>query len=322
MKTKLLLFGFLFLSIFMLHAQCSPTITSPRLGVKFQDKMLFCNPTDSEILSTQSFGTYQWYRQEWTSQNPNPNPWVAISGATSQTLTIDGTADFMYYFKVAVSLNDCTAESPAILADGFAYGLPAMSINLTPGTYEQIDDSEYNICAGTPVKFENIYPVLYDVHTWYKCLPSSTPPVPGDPCILTGVTGPSYTATKSGTYGFYACTEYCPNQCEYLGDQYFVKLNFGNWAFCNTLGTGEIKPKQNSIKVYPNPTSQLLFIGKDEDKIYAEVSIIDVSGKLVMKKTNHQYKQPIDVSNLIPGNYIIISKNSEGVVYRNKFIKK
>ncbi|MBV8326988.1 T9SS type A sorting domain-containing protein [Chryseobacterium sp.] len=320
MKTKLIFFAFL-LGILSIKAQCNPSITSPRLGVKFPDKILFCN-TETEVLSTQSFGSYQWYKQEWTWQTPNNNPWIAIPGATSQQLTIDGSNDQLYYFKVAVALGDCTAESPAIMADGFAYGLPSMISTFTPGTYEQVDGGEFNICTGASVKFEDTFPLVYGVHTWYKCFPGNIPPVTGDACIISGATGDSYTATESGEYGFYACTEYCPDQCEFLGTNSFIKLNFGNWEFCGELGTGETKAKDNNLKIYPNPTTQFLYIGKESDKIYPEVSVIDMSGKIVLQKKDHQYSQAIDVSRLVPGNYLIVSKSADGKVYKNKFIKK
>ncbi|PIF43682.1 putative secreted protein (Por secretion system target) [Chryseobacterium sp. 52] len=320
MKTKLIFLAFIFMTILNIKAQCNPTITSPRLGMKFPDKILFCN-TETEILSTQTFGSYQWYKQEWTWQTPNNNPWTAIPGAISQTLTINGNDDQLYYFKVEVTQGDCTAASPVIMADGFAYGLPAMISTFTPGTFTQVGDGEFNICAGASVKFDDVFPDLYGIHTWYKCIPSSPPPSVGDPCVISGATGDSYTATESGEYGFYACTEYCPDQCEFLGTGNFIKLNFGNWEFC-TLGTGETKPKENSLKIYPNPTSQFLYIGKESDKTYQEISIIDMSGKMVLQKSSHRFNEPIDVSRLVTGNYIILSKDTEGNTYKNKFIKK
>ncbi|ASW75255.1 secretion protein [Chryseobacterium piperi] len=324
MKTKLIFLTLsLLLGILTINAQCTftPSITSPRLGVQFPDKVVFCN-TETEVLSTQTYGSYQWYKQQWSSQSPNPNPWVAIAGATSQNLTIDGGSDMLYYFKVEATLNDCTAQSSPILADGFAYGLPAMMTTLTPGTYENIGPGEYNVCNGATVQFDDVFPDLYGVHTWYKCTPSNIPPVSGDPCIVQGASGDTYLAMQSGEYGFYACTAYCPDECKFLGLGSFVKLNFGNWSFCN-LGTGETGPKKgNNLKVYPNPAAQMIFIGRESDKVYKEVSVTDASGRVVFQKNNHTYNQPIDISSLTPGNYIIISKSNDGKIYHNKFIKK
>ncbi|PQA94584.1 secretion protein [Chryseobacterium shigense] len=320
MKTKLIFLAVLFMTILNIKAQCNPTITSPRLGVKFPDKILFCN-TETEILSTQAFGSYQWYKQEWTWQTPNTNPWTAIPGAISQTLTINGNDDQLYYFKVEVTQGDCTAESPAVMADGFVYGLPSMLSTFTPGTFQEVGEGEYNICAGASVKFDDVFPDLYGNHVWYRCIPGSPPPSVGDPCVINGAAGDTYIATESGVYGFYACTEYCPDQCEFLGSGNFVKLNFGNFEFC-TLATDEAQRKENTLKLYPNPTSQFLYIGKESDKTYKEISIIDISGKVVLQKSSHRFNEPIDVSRLAVGNYIILSKDAEGNTYKNKFIKK
>ncbi|WP_027381088.1 T9SS type A sorting domain-containing protein [Chryseobacterium daeguense] len=321
MKSKLIFLSLLLLSFLNLNAQqCTPTITSPRLGTMFPNSVVFCN-SESEVLSTQTFGSYQWYKQEWYWQTPNPNPWVPISGATSQTLTINGTDDMLYNFKVAVTDGDCTAESASILADGYAYGLPFMMVDLQPGTYQEVQPGEYNVCQGASVLLQNGFPAVYGTHTWFRCLPGSNPPSPTDPCIISGATGDTYTATETGFYGFYACTEYCPDQCEMLSDAAYIQLNFGAWNFCN-LSTDETKPKENNLSIYPNPTTQFLFIGKESDKKYTEISIVDMSGKLVQQKKDHKFSEAIDVSALVPGTYLVVSKSADGKVYKNKFIKK
>lgn len=322
MKTKLIFLGQLFFSLLQIQAQqCTPEITSPRLGSMFPASVVFCNTETETLSTTQTYAGYQWYKQEWTWQTPNPNPWVAIPGATSQTLTINGYDDILYYFKVEVMEGDCIAESDPILADGYAYGLPFLIANFTPGTYEPAGDG-YNVCEGATVELQNGFPVLYGNHTWFKCLPSNNPPSPTDPCIITGATGSTYNATGSGHYGFYACTAYCPDQCEMLSEFAFIQLNFGNYNFCSNMGTGEVIPKDNNLSIYPNPTTQFLYIGKESDKNYPEISIIDMSGKLIRQKKDHKYSEAIDVSSLLPGTYIIVSKSQDGKVYKNKFIKK
>lgn len=207
----------------------------------FPNSIVFCN-AESEILSiTQTYNDYKWYKQQWSWRVPNPNPWTLITGATSPTLTINGGTDKLFYFKVQVTQNGCTAESSAVLVDGYAYDTPVMITTLTPGTYEEVTPGEYNVCQGASVLFEDCFPAVYGTHIWFKCAPGSMPPVSGDPCILTRITGDSYTAYESGEYTFYACTEYCPDQCIYQG--FSTKLNFGEWSFC-TLGTDEAKSKK------------------------------------------------------------------------------
>jgi hypothetical protein len=301
-----------FLSVFTSNAQCGfdPTITGNRLA---------CHETDQITLSTQVYDSYQWYRREWYWDTPNnPNPWVAVEGATSQSLTTNGASDFLFEFKVAATLGGCTEESPLALIDGYAYGLPFMISTFEEGTYEQIDFAEFNVCEGASVRFENGFSI-YGYHTWFKCMPSAIPPDPADPCIIDGVNGSTYTATADGLYGFYACTSYCPDLCEFLGDFSFIKLNFGNFSFC-ALGTDDPQNQLN-VNVYPNPTAQFINIGRIPNIDKGDFSIVDMNGKLIKQLNSFTTETPIDVSDLAAGTYLLVLK-TDGKTFRNRFIKK
>ncbi|HAC23551.1 MAG TPA: secretion protein [Cytophagales bacterium] len=299
----------------------APTITSPRLSVFSPNAIAFCDNNDTEVLSTQAYDTYQWYkRQWWAGPGLNPHPWVAITGANARTYRINGTADMLYYFKVAATRNACTEESPAILADGYAFGLPYIIANFQPGTFVSLGSGEYNVCKGASVLLENGFDQVYGVHTWYACVPSDIPPVVGDPCILPGVTGDTYTATTSGFYGFWACTEYCPTICLFLGLPSFIKLNFGDWSFCITGIDEPVETKH--VTVHPNPASRFLFLGRAGDDAYARVTITDMTGKVAINLTNVDCHEPIDISFLPAGSYSILATTFSGRVLRNRFIKK
>lgn len=301
-----------FMSAFNTNAQCSfdPTITG---------NDLVCHEDDPVTLSTQVYDSYQWYRRQWHWTTPNPYPWVPVSGATNQTFTTNGAADFLYEFKVAATLGGCTEESPLVLIDGYTYGLPYMISTFEPGTFEQIDAAEYNICNGSSVLFENGF-TAYGYHTWYKCMPSVLPPDPSDGCIISGQNGLSYTAIGDGNYGFYACTSYCPDLCEFLGEFGFIKLNFGNFSFCG-LGVDETNNNQLNISVFPNPSTQFLHIGRITDVDKGDFSIMDMNGKLIKQMSNFSLSSPIDVSDLSTGTYLLVLK-TDGKMFRNKFIKK
>jgi hypothetical protein len=226
----------------------------------------------------------------------------------------------LFYFKVEATLDTCTEESPAILADGYAFGLPYLIATFQPGTYQYIGFGTYNICNGSSVLLANGFPDVYGQHTWYRCMPSAIPPVTGDTCIIPGANGDTIIATKSGFYGFYSCTDYCPNICLFLDVPNFITLQFGNFSFC---ATGIKEPiTSNNLLLYPNPTDQFLFLGKVEDVPFANVTIIDIDGKVVRNIDSFDFRQPINISNLPSGSYLIISKSSSGRIARNKFIKK
>lgn len=314
---------FIMLTSGYLHAQpcVNPTITSPRMNVFIQNSILFCDNNDTEVLTTQTFDTYQWYRQQWSARpGPNTNPWVAISGANSRTYTINGTDDLLYYIKVAATKDTCKVESAPILADGYAFGLPYLIAKFQPGSFVFIGNGEYNVCNGASVLLENGFDQVYGLHTWYRCVPSDLPPVPGDTCIIRGVTGDTYTATTSGFYGFWACTEYCPKLCLFLGLPSFIKLNFGNWSFCITSIDDPVNPKKLSL--YPNPTTSLLILGKVENVPFKNLMILDMTGKVVLNIDQYDNSQPINVSHFPTGVYNIIATSKTGKIYRNKFVKK
>jgi Secretion system C-terminal sorting domain len=325
MKTKLYTIKMLTIVAFLLtaynlNAQCDfdPTITG---------NALLCSESDAITLSTQTYDSYQWYRREWywDPSVPNPNPWFAVAGATNQSITVNtGGVDFLFEFKVAATLGGCSEDSPVALIDGFAYGLPVMISTFQPGTYEQQLDVDgnfigMNICNGASVLFENPLTV-YSYHTWYRCVPSALPPVTSDPCIISGVNGLSYTATTTGNYGFYACTGYCPNNCEFLGDGSFMPLTFGDFSFCS-LGIHDPQNNQLNINVYPNPTTQFINIGKIPNIDKGDFSIVDTNGRKIKEVNNFTLQTPIDVNDLASGTYLLVLK-ADNKIYRNKFIKK
>jgi hypothetical protein len=88
-----------------------------------------------------------------------------------------------------------------------------------------------------------------------------------------------------------------------------------------TLGTGKdlhIKEWENSIKVYPNPTTNELRIESGELRIN-DVHIFDINGRKILSHlqiiSSSHYK--IDISNLSTGTYILEIVSSE-----NKTCKK
>ncbi len=102
------------------------------------------------------------------------------------------------------------------------------------------------------------------------------------------------------------------------------KNSFGNWNLVGTtildfvlqngsgVGINEFT-KEEKVKVYPNPTSNILSI-KSNSKNNSEIEITNPFGQTVLKQN---YSETIDVSNLNPGCYFIKIDN----LY-SKFIKE
>lgn len=82
------------------------------------------------------------------------------------------------------------------------------------------------------------------------------------------------------------------------------------------LKTSENAIAQESLNIYPNPTSDVLQFSKP----LQEIKVYDKTGKLVLE--NKESSQKITVKNLPTGNYFISGKDILGNKVSAKFIKK
>jgi hypothetical protein len=81
----------------------------------------------------------------------------------------------------------------------------------------------------------------------------------------------------------------------------------------------------NSIKIYPNPTSNLLSVDNQSGLSYQTVQLRDVTGKQI-SLSNTQISQSstelsIQVSHLSEGLYTLILMDTEGKTYTHQFLK-
>lgn len=295
-----------FLFPIFIYAQCDHNPIISNNGMPVTETLFICPPEDNTTTLTTQMGTsYQW---KFKYCFPDDAPWQ--NGPTTQDFTIDYFNYSCTYIKVVVTTNGCTEESPEIFVDGYAFSLPNMLISFSDNNFEQIDNNEFNVCNGTDVTLEATTPYLSNIQ-WYN-----------NSNVINNATNQTFTVTSNGTYIYTSCTAICPNFCQPddVPGPFPTTFNFGNWSFCSL--NVENPDKQNQLTIYPNPTTQLLYIGKTEDVMYSEIQIIDTSGKTVLRVENLNVGTPINVSSISSGNYIILFKSIEGKLYKNKFIKK
>ncbi|AZA81355.1 hypothetical protein C1637_01925 [Chryseobacterium lactis] len=77
----------------------------------------------------------------------------------------------------------------------------------------------------------------------------------------------------------------------------------------NVLGVNEVVANQEKVSVYPNPTADYITLRISSKEKPKEVSIYDLSGKLVMQKEINGDR--IDLSSLINGVYLLTFKSSD-----------
>lgn len=82
--------------------------------------------------------------------------------------------------------------------------------------------------------------------------------------------------------------------------------------------TGIEELDRNKLFIYPNPTSQMLFIQTEPGKRYKELIIYDMQLKTLVRKP---FQESTDISILPPGTYIISVSDEEGRIFSSRFVR-
>ncbi len=204
-------------------SQCTfnPTVTG---------NLILC-PGATDTLSTQIYGSYQWYKRSF-SGTAQPIP-----GAVMQNLVVDYFNDAGFYFSVEATDNGCTELSPEVLLDGYVFLPPVVQ---TSGTFTIGPNGETIICAGDTVFFTLMQP--YDTNIiWFK---------DGSPVL--GANTTVLTVTDSGLYTVQGAPTVCPDYIQQLGVT--LEVNVINCS------TGIVSLNLEKIKYYLNRTDHSLYI--------------------------------------------------------------
>ncbi|MFC6267057.1 S8 family serine peptidase [Frigoriflavimonas asaccharolytica] len=101
------------------------------------------------------------------------------------------------------------------------------------------------------------------------------------------------------------------------GSQNFTLL--ANGRNITTLGTSEANIDENQLQIYPNPSSDVIFI-KNTNNAEAQLKVLDMAGRLVLNTTTKEGK--INIKSLKAGNYMLLYKDNKNQEKSWKFIKK
>ncbi|WP_298393526.1 T9SS type A sorting domain-containing protein [Flavobacterium sp.] len=75
-------------------------------------------------------------------------------------------------------------------------------------------------------------------------------------------------------------------------------------------------------RIYPNPTTDIVFIKNDNDDVIINYQLIDVTGKLIATSTNKKQSNEINLTSLEKGNYILVIQTKSNLTKTFKIIKK
>jgi hypothetical protein len=244
-------------------------------------------PEGTGTVTTQQYDSYQWYMRYFMSEDT-----LMIDGANSQTLTMDAYTYSASYLIVEVTENGQTAMSPEFFVDGYAFaGITAM----TEGDFTQGEDGEFIICEGDTLWFTLMMP--YDTNiTWFH-----------EGGEISGEEGTTLVVTEAGGYTVSGAPAVCPDFVQNLGTTMEVIT-----TDCG-LGIGE---EELSVSLYPNPANDQLTIAFEGE---ADYTIISLSGSELL--SGKASGQPIDISSLSAGAYLIKIKAGEKLATRSLIVE-
>lgn len=203
------LFALLLLPASTALGQCefTPTITPSSL--------ILC-PDESATLSTQEYDSYQWYKDG-----------NIITGATSQTLTVDQYNDAGYSFTVSATLDGCTDMSASVLVDGYMFLFPYV-IHGGDEPNSTGPNGELVFCEGDTLTF-TLAPGYTENITWTN-----------NGIAIPGEISPELIVTTTGNYSASAAPGLCPNMVMGIGVEVSAAFNAPIQPDIVDMGDGQL----------------------------------------------------------------------------------
>lgn len=253
------------------YSQCphNPTITPMN--------PILC-PNESDTLWTQSYDSYQWYKDG-----------NLLPGETNQYLVVDATNYGLSNITVEATDAGCSELSPSVLIDGWAFLLPFVSIggdyNFTNGVYE--------VCPDDTITFELGLP--YNTNIQWT---ADGNPITGETSSLIEITS-SYT-TGIINYNVCGSPSICPNYLQCLG----VSLNV-QFVECATVGIEDNIGFDLNYRIYPNPSNSFVTIKSNFESFGTDYTISDQLGRIVLSGYLKSEYTEISIQEFSNGIYFI-----------------
>ena len=234
---------------------------------------------------------------------------VTTSGTHFDTISSSVTCDSLdsYVITIASSIiQNVVADTGCII-----YTTPLGNVITASGTYyDTISSSscdtliQYDIVISGAVD-DSVYQTgnrltSYDTwanHQWIDCNNGNAP--------IIGATSKDFNTTTSGNYAVIVTRGSCVDTSDCINVTY-IGINE------NTIN--------NLFEVFPNPTSSVISIKNIENKMIIGVSILDVSGKIILNQTTIE-NNAINIENLENGVYFLNVITEEGTS-TIKFVKQ
>jgi len=243
------------------------------------------------------YDTYQWYSKYSFEEDSTYEP---IIGATSSSFVYNVLMESLT-IKLVTTLNDVSYESNTIeLMQEFDNGIFVDNTFNGEGWFDF--DQGFVICLESSITFTNLSLPYSENLQWFK-----------NDILLEDEVSDSITITEPGIYHARSSRVTCPLDYTYFGPYSIIKID------CETADTKNNK-FENSIKLYPNPTQDLVYFENELFKIN-KYEIYSIEGKKLVSKKIENETNSISLENLSSGTYLIKLFNGSESTLR-KVVKK
>jgi hypothetical protein len=89
-----------------------------------------------------------------------------------------------------------------------------------------------------------------------------------------------------------------------------------------TLGTDDIPEIKLEFSIYPNPTTDLLYIKNGNNDLKFKYQLFDISGKLIFTSFTSVQEDQINMTSYQAGTYILVIQSDNNLTKSFKILKK
>ncbi|MDR6968909.1 hypothetical protein J2X31_002935 [Flavobacterium arsenatis] len=250
-----------------------------------EGELMLCPEQEGTLeVVNQAYDSYQWYFNYWFISDEYEPIEGAINSYFSYTYETYGGASL----KVVATFEGETYESEPVSINGYMFMSMFVIHHESEGVVFNDETFSFEICEGAQFVNEINSPPYSENIQWFK-----------DGSAIPGANESTYAITAPGEYYASAATEVCP---DYFNSTMPILVQWSNE--CDDLGFDNAE--KESVSIFPNPTSNDVWVKLGQGNSFKEYTVFDMTGKLLKEGSLNQIENVISLNELSSGIYNLV----------------